>query len=58
MIEDIYIGQNHLHFLATEISKSANNFNTQFMWNYFSFMPILYKLRKGNAMYILPVQST
>ena len=41
--------QNHLHFLATEIFKSVNNFNLQFMWNYFSFKPILYELRKENV---------
>ena len=26
------------------------------MWNYFSFKPIPYELRKGNVMYLPPVQ--
>ena len=34
---DISIHQKHLHFLATEIYKSVNNLNPQFMWNYFNF---------------------
>ena len=55
MNEDICIGQNHLHFLATEISKSANNLNK--LYKLFCINN-LYKLQKGNAMYILPVQST
>ena len=54
----ISIHQNHLHFLATEIFKSVNNLNLQFMWNYFSFKPILCELRKGNAMHFSPAGST
>ena len=46
MNDDISIHQNHLQFFATEILKSANNMNLQFMCNYFSFKPILYELTK------------
>ena len=35
-------------FLATEVYKSVNNLNPQFMWNYFNFSTLPYKLRKGN----------
>ena len=45
---DIPIHQKHLHFLATEVYKSINNLNPQFMWNYFNFSILTYKLRKGN----------
>ena len=38
----------HLHFLATEVYKSVNNLNPLFMWNYFNFSTLPYKLRKGN----------
>ena len=44
---DISIHQKHLHFLATEVYKSIN-LNPQFMWNYFNFSTLTYKLRKGN----------
>ena len=47
MNDDISIHQNHLQFFATEILKSANNMNLQFMCNYFSFKPILYELTKS-----------
>ena len=45
---DISIHQKHLHFLATEIYKSVNNLNPQFMWNYFIISTLPYKLRKGD----------
>ena len=45
---DIPIHQKHLHFLAAEVYKSINNLNPQFMWNYFNFSTLTYKLRKGN----------
>ena len=45
---EISIHQKHLHFLATEVYKSVNNLNPQFMWNYFNFSTLLYELRKGN----------
>ena len=45
---DISIHQKHLHFLATEVYKSINNLNPQFMRNYFNFSTLTYKLRKGN----------
>ena len=54
----ISIHQNHLHFLVTENFKSVNNLNFQIMWNYFSFKPVLYELRKGNAMHFSPARST
>ena len=63
MNDDIFIHQNHLHFLATEIfSKSSifnsiNNLNSQFMWNSVSFKLILYELRKANLMHFPPVLS-
>ena len=33
---DISIHQKHQHFLATNVYKSVNNLNPQFMWNYFN----------------------
>ena len=57
MNDDISIHQNHLHFLATEIFKSVNDLNLQFMWNYFRFKPILYELRKGNVIHFSPAGS-
>ena len=48
MNDDISIHQHHLHFLSTEICTSVNNVNLEFMWNCFSFKPILYELRKEN----------
>ena len=62
--DDIFIHQNHLHLLATEILNkssifnSINNWNPQFMWNYFSFKLILYELRKGNEMHFSLVPLT
>ena len=56
MNDAISIYQNHLHFLAKEIFKSVINLNLQFMWNYFSFKPIVYELRKG--MYFSAAGST
>ena len=44
----ISIHQKHLHFLATEVYKSVNNLNPQFMWNYFNISSLPYELRKGN----------
>ena len=46
MNRDISIHQNHLPFLVTEVYKSANNLNPQFMWNYFNFSTLPYELRK------------
>ena len=51
MNDGISIHQNHLHFLTTEIFKSVNNLNLQFMRNYFSVQSIIYELRKGNAFF-------
>ena len=45
---DITIHQKHLHFLATDVYKSVNNLNPEFMWNYFNFSALPYELRKGN----------
>ena len=45
---DISIHQKHLHLLATEVYKSVNNLNPQFMWNYFNFSTLPYEMRKGN----------
>ena len=45
---DISIHQKHLQFLATEVYKSVNNLNPQFMWNCFNFSTLPCKLRKGN----------
>ena len=33
--DEINIHQKHLHFLATEVFKSANKSNPQFMWCFF-----------------------
>ena len=46
MNRDISIHQNHLPFLVTEVYRSANNLNPQFMWNYFNFSTLPYELRK------------
>ena len=58
MNDDISIHQTLLHFLATEIFKSVINLNLQFMWNYFSFKPIVYELRKGNVFFCSGIDLT
>ena len=45
---DISIHQEHLHFLVTEVYKSVNNLNPQFMWNYFNISTLPDELRQGN----------
>ena len=50
--------QKHLHFLATKLLKSFNNLNPQFTWNYFTFKPIPYDLKKENVMHLSPISST
>ena len=45
---DISIHQKHLHFLVTEVYKSVNNLNPQFMWNYFNISTLPDELRQGN----------
>ena len=56
MNDYVSVHQNHLHFLSTEILKSVNDLNLQFMWTYFSVKPILYELRKG--MHFSAAEST
>ena len=45
---NISVHQKHLHFLTTEVYKSVNNLNPQFMWNYFNISTLSYEPRKGN----------
>ena len=45
---DISIHQKPLHFLATEVYKSVDNLNSQFMQNYFNISTLPDELRKGN----------
>ena len=45
---DILIHQEHLQFLTTEVYKSVNDLNPQFMWNYFNLSTLSYELGKGN----------
>ena len=33
---DVSINQRHLQFVATEVFKSGNNFNSHFMWDHFN----------------------
>ena len=50
LIRDISIHQKYLHFLATEVHKSVNNLNPQFIWNSFNFSTLPYELRKGKKL--------
>ena len=45
---DISIHQKPLHFLATEVDKSVDNLNSQFMWNSFNISTLPHELRKRN----------
>ena len=47
----------HLHFLATEVYKSINELNPQFMSNYFNFSTLPYELRKGNKVNLPKIRS-
>ena len=46
--DEISIHQKHLQFLATEVFKSANKLNPQFMWCFFENHEIPYNLRCGS----------
>ena len=54
---DIPIHQKHLHSLATEVCKSVNNLNPQFMWNYFNFGTLPHELRKENKVNLRETRS-
>ena len=55
--KDVSTHQKHLHFSAAEVYKSVNNLNPQFMWNYFNFSTLPYKLRKGNKVNLPETQA-
>ena len=38
-----------IYISSQQIFKSVNNLNLPTIWNYFSFKPVLYELRKGNV---------
>ena len=52
------IHQNHVKFLATEIFKSINKLNPEFMWQYFSVSDTNYMLRSGSRLNIPQANST
>ena len=41
----ITIHQKHLYALVCKVFKSLNNFNSEFMWSYFTFTNITYNIR-------------
>ena len=54
----VSIHQRHLRFLVTEIYKSMTQINPEFMWPYFTYSNISYKLRKASILYLSSTHST
>ena len=50
--DEISIHQMHLQFLATEVFKSANRLNPQFMWCFFENHEMPYNLKCGSIVII------
>ena len=48
----VSVYQIHLRFLVTEIYRSTMQINPEFMWPYFTYNNITYKLRKGPIIYL------
>ena len=54
---DISIHQKQLHFLVTEVYKSVNNLNPQFMRNYFNISTPPDELRQGNKVNLPEIRT-
>ena len=54
----VSVHQRHLRFLVTKICKSTTQINPEFMWPYFTYNSISYKLRKGPILYLTITHST
>ena len=54
----VSIHQRHLRFLLTETYKSTGTLKPQFMWSYFKYRKVPYKLRWGPVFFIPPTRST
>ena len=54
----VSVHQKHLGFLVTEIYKSTIQINPEFIWPYFTYNTITYKLRKGPILYLPSTNST
>ena len=48
----------HLRFLLAEIYKSNGILNPQFMWSYFKYREVPYKLRRGPVLFIPAARCT
>ena len=55
---EISINQKHLQFLATDVFKSANKLNSQFMWCFFENHKIPYNLRCGSVVTLSGTNTT
>ena len=58
MNNEITIHQKHLHALISEVFKSLNNSNPEFMWFYFTFKNITYNIRNGPLLKLPDAKST
>ena len=56
--DEISIHQKHLQFLATEVFKSANKLNLQFMWCFFENREIPYNLCCGSVVKLPGTNTT
>ena len=50
--------ERHLRFLLTEIYRSNDTLNPEFMWSYFKYRKVPYNLRRGPVLLIPPARST
>ena len=53
----VSLHQQHLRFLLTEIYKSTDTLNPQFMWSYIKDREVLYNRRRGPVLFIIPAGS-
>ena len=58
MSNQITIHQKHLHALIYKVFKNLNNSNPEFMWSYFTFKNITYKIRNGPLLKLPNAKST
>ena len=56
--DEVTIHQKHLRFFATEIYKSLNSLNPEFMKDFFPFKNTSYNFRKGNLLVLPQAKST
>ena len=56
--KSVFLHQQRLRFLLTEIYKSTGTQNPQFMWSYFLQREVPNNLRRGPVLFISPARST